>query len=511
MVPHEHAPAAEYLRMSTEHQRYSYENQSSAIHQYANSQRFTIVRTYSDFAKSGITLRRREGLKRLLQDVMSGSSGYKAILVYDISRWGRFQDIDEAAHYEFLCKSAGVPVHYCTETFTNDGDFANMIMKVMKRTMAAEYSRELGVKVLAGQKRLARLGFKQGGVAGYGLRRMLVSPDRQAKQELSPGQRKSIATDRVILAPGPSREVELVQNIYRMLIDEHLPVHAIARELNRRDAQYQGNSNWNYEAVHRILTHPKYAGMHVFARTSKRLAGACVRSKECVVTPGAFTPIISHDTFVRAQEVLHSRTVNKSNEEILESLRMLLAREGRLSLKLIKKSADVVSPSVFRNRFGSLRRAYELIGYGRSNEFDFIDLRRRTQTLREELMTRITAIFPDEVTVVSQGGRRRAKLLLRDAFPVSVLISRSVRVWNSSVRWIIDPVRHECRNVTLLALMDEANRSFKAFHLLPNIDRERRFHIQQDDSWFSRGLRLNDLSHFCSTARAVASRQIIGV
>jgi hypothetical protein len=74
-----------------------------------------------------------------------------------ISRWGRFQDIDESAHYEFLCRSARIPVHYCAEQFSNDGSIASSIMKTFKRTMAAEYSRELGVKVLAGQQRIARL------------------------------------------------------------------------------------------------------------------------------------------------------------------------------------------------------------------------------------------------------------------------------------------------------------------------------------------------------------------
>jgi hypothetical protein len=74
-------------------------------------------------------------------------------------------------------------------------------MKTLKRTMAAEFSRELGVKVLAGQKRLAGLGFKQGGIPGYGLRRMLISADRSPKQQLATGERKSIATDRVILFP----------------------------------------------------------------------------------------------------------------------------------------------------------------------------------------------------------------------------------------------------------------------------------------------------------------------
>ena len=84
---------------------------------------------------------------------------------------------NESAYYEFVCKSAGVPVHYCAETFANDGSLPSLIMKALKRTMAGEYSRELGVKVLAGQKRLALLGFKQGGMPGYGLRRLLVSSD----------------------------------------------------------------------------------------------------------------------------------------------------------------------------------------------------------------------------------------------------------------------------------------------------------------------------------------------
>src|SRR3984885_10070002 len=196
-------PAAQYLRMSTEHQQYSLDGQSTAIQAYASLHGFEIVQTYSDSAKSGVVLKHRTGLQQLLQDVVRGTQGYQAILVYDVGRWGGFQDTDEAAHYEFLCKSAGVPIHYCAETFANDGSLPSSIMKALKRAMAGEYSRELGVKVLAGQKRLARLGFKQGGSPGYGFRRLLVSDDRSPKQLLSQGEMKSISTDRVILVPGP--------------------------------------------------------------------------------------------------------------------------------------------------------------------------------------------------------------------------------------------------------------------------------------------------------------------
>lgn len=96
--------------------RYSLENQASAIEKYAETHGFSVIQTYSDAARSGVVFRRREGLQQLIQDVVKRAVVYKAILVYDVSRWGRFQDCDEAAYYEFLCKSAGIPVHYCAET-----------------------------------------------------------------------------------------------------------------------------------------------------------------------------------------------------------------------------------------------------------------------------------------------------------------------------------------------------------------------------------------------------------
>ena len=45
--------AAEYVRMSTEHQRYSTENQAEAIREYAVRWGIEIVRTYADEGKAG--------------------------------------------------------------------------------------------------------------------------------------------------------------------------------------------------------------------------------------------------------------------------------------------------------------------------------------------------------------------------------------------------------------------------------------------------------------------------
>jgi DNA invertase Pin-like site-specific DNA recombinase len=497
-------PAAQYLRMSTEHQQYSLANQATAIQEYAETHGFDIVHTYWDPAKRGVVLKNRSGLRQLLQDVVAGTATYKTILVYDVSRWGRFQDTDESAHYEFLCKSAGVPVHYCAETFANDGSLPSLIMKAMKRTMAGEFSRELGVKVLAGQRRLARLGFRQGGIPGYGLRRMLVSASGSPKQELGAGERKSIATDRVVLVPGPAGEVQVVRDIYRMLASEKLSVSAIARELNRRNITYIGASEWDHHAVNVVLTTPKYTGCYIYGRTSVRLSTPRVRvpRSEWVVTVGAFEPLVDLSTFSEAQRILGGRTFRKSDEELLDGLRALLASKGRLSRTVIRDSAEVPSRSTYIYRFGSLQRAYELIGYSNPADFGPLDLRRTTQALRDQLIARIAAMFPDDVSIIRPGTRWRSRLLLKSGLMVSVLIARPIQR-KRIISWRIDPARQECECVTLLARLDKEHRSFLDFHVFPTMDRRDRFHISLADPWLNRGQPITDLLAFCEVATRV--------
>src|SRR2546422_1660197 len=99
--------------MSTDAQQLSLKSQADVIQQYAGAHGFKVVKSYEDPGKSGLNLKYRKGLARLLHDVVRGDPTYRAVLVYDVSRWGRFQDTDEAAHYEFLCRNAGIPLFYC--------------------------------------------------------------------------------------------------------------------------------------------------------------------------------------------------------------------------------------------------------------------------------------------------------------------------------------------------------------------------------------------------------------
>src|SRR5579863_3319724 len=232
-------PAAQYLRMSTEDQQYSIANQRSRIAEYAQQFGFKIIKTYEDHGKSGVLLKHRRGLKELLKDVVNGVAQFKVILVYDVSRWGRFQNPDEAAHYEFLCASSGIPLHYCAEQFVNDGTASSAVVKALKRSMAAEFSRELGEKVFRGKARLAEMGFWMGGPAPYGYRRRIVSSDGTFRQVLKKGEEKNLKTDRVKLVLGPRREVNTVRLLFEMAA-EGINCTQIARTLNHRNIPGDG-------------------------------------------------------------------------------------------------------------------------------------------------------------------------------------------------------------------------------------------------------------------------------
>ena len=73
--------AAQYVRMSTEHQQYSTENQSDKIREYAARRNINIVRTYADEGKSGLRIDGRQALQQLISDVQSGNADFGIILV----------------------------------------------------------------------------------------------------------------------------------------------------------------------------------------------------------------------------------------------------------------------------------------------------------------------------------------------------------------------------------------------------------------------------------------------
>ena len=463
--------AAQYVRMSTEHQKYSTENQGDAIAQYAARRGFEIVRTYEDSGKSGLTLDGRRSLKQLLSDVRGGRADFTAILVYDISRWGRFQDADESAYYEFVCREAGISVHYCAEQFENDGSVSATIIKSVKRAMAGEYSRELSVKVFAGQCRLIRLGYRQGGPAGFGLRRLLVDEHGATKGELSRGEHKSLQTDRVVLAPGPPSEVEIVRRLYRMFVVQRRTESEIAAALNAEGLSTDLGRPWTRGVVHQVLTNEKYVGNNVYNRVSNKLKAKRVANPPdmWVRADGAFPAIVEPDFFEAAQRIIQDRSRRFSDQDLLDRLSALLSEKGWLSGLVIEEVENMPSSSTFRQRFGSLLRAYELVGYSPSRDYRYIETNRALRALHPDVVAQVIG------EIEAAGGVVRRDpisdlLTVNEEFSASLVIVRCGQTAAGSNRWKIRLDTGLRPDITIVARMNAANDAIQDYYFLPWLD-----------------------------------------
>lgn len=357
---------AQYIRMSREHQKYSPMNQGNAIAAYAAAHAFEIARTYQDTGRSGLTLQGRKGLQTLLGDVISGRADFAHVLVLDVSRWGRFQDPDQGAHYEFLCREAGVAVHYCAEVFENDGSSSATIIKNLKRLMAAEFSRELGQKVWSGQATGVRLGFKQGGKCPFALRRLMIDQAGKPLRILRQGDRKSVQTDRVVLIHGPDVEIAAVRHVFRWFTRERQPFRVIAERLNRQGLALADGCPFTVQRVRSILRDEIYLGTYIWnKRTSRLNAAVTLNPAERWFRSAMVDPIVSRRLFNAARARLAEvgrRTY--TDDELLACLRRLHLEHSKVTVPLIRRLGRP-SPALFYRRWGSLWAALEAAGCGR--------------------------------------------------------------------------------------------------------------------------------------------------
>jgi Recombinase len=213
-----------------------------------------------------------------------------------ISRWGRFQD-------EFICKRAGIKVHYCADEFENDGSLASIVLKNLKRVAAADYSRQLSKRVFLGQCRVATQGYWRGGPAGYGLRRLLLDESGKPKTLLQYGQRKNLKTERVILVPGAKPEVKIVQRIFTSFAIKKKTRTEIAAELNAGHIPNARGMPWSMLTVSNTLKNEAYIGNLVYNRRSQKLGERQVKNPPdmWIRRDNAFKPIVSPAFFAKAR------------------------------------------------------------------------------------------------------------------------------------------------------------------------------------------------------------------
>lgn len=501
--------AAQYVRMSTEHQQYSTENQADKIREYAAQRNIEIVRTYADEGKSGLRIDGRKALQQLIGDVQSGKADFQIILVYDVSRWGRFQDADESAYYEYICRRAGIQVAYCAEQFENDGSPVSTIVKGVKRAMAGEYSRELSAKVFAGQCRLIELGFRQGGPAGYGLRRMLIDQSGSVKSQLARGEQKSLQTDRVILQPGPDEEVAVVNQIYRWFVGDSLLESEIAERLNTKSILTDLGRAWTRATVREVLSNEKYIGNNVYNRRSFKLKKTrVVNSPEMWIRKeGAFDGIVSSHLFYTAQGILHERAHRFSNEELIEKLRRLYRQRGYLSGLVIDEAEGMPSAAAYAHRFGSLIRAYQVVGFTPNRDYQYLEINQLLRRLHPEIVGQTERMIAEVGGVVVRDPATDM-LMVNDEFTVSLVLSRCQSLENGHRRWKVRFDTSLTPDITVAVRLDEMNQTLLDYYLLPRLDfGQQRIHLADRNAIEFDSYRFDSLDYLCGMARRYRIRR----
>lgn len=491
--------------MSTEHQQYSTENQEDAIRQYAERRGIVVVCTYADEGRSGLRIDGRNALQQLIEEVQSGTAEFTTILVYDVSRWGRFQDADESAYYEYICKRAGISVQYCAEQFENDGSPVSTIVKGVKRAMAGEYSRELSAKVFAGQCRLIERGFRQGGAAGYGLRRRLIDQTGDAKGDLRRGEQKSLQTDRVILIPGPPEEVETIRWIYRVFVNEGRTERAIAAILNARGVTTDLGRGWTRGTVHQVLISEKYIGNNVWNHTSFKLKRKRVRNSPemWIRADHAFEPIVGHELFEAAQAIIRERSRRLSSEEMLDGLRSLFKERGYLSGLVIDEAEHLPSSSAYHSRFGSLLRAYQLVGFTPDRDYRYVEINRMLRQMHPEVLATAVAEIERVGGHVDQDLTTDLLSVNRE-FTISVVIARCRETPAGSLRWHVRFDTCLRPDITVALRMDRPNRMPLDYYLLPRIDMMLpRLRLAEHNGISLDGYRFDNLDGLCAMATRV--------
>ena len=463
--------AALYIRMSTELQVESPENQERQLRVYAEKYGIQIIKVYADLGVSGLTAEKREKFLALIADVEQGRNLYNIVLYLDDSRWGRFVNSRDADFYRMMLERKGVICQACDKPLTLDSNIVDRIITLLKDESASDYCRQLSQKVWIGQCNLASKGYHQGGSPGFGLRRILVDENGHTKQELATGQRKSLQTERVILSPGPHYKQDKIRWMYDQFINGY-GESEIARQLNDEGCKNEFDRPWTRGTVLQVLTNEKYIGNNLFNRSSSRLKSKSKANppEEWVRKENAFASIVNAERFYMVQGIIKERHQKIPDETLLKRLKELHSQTKRLSAVIIDETYGMPPSSLYRHRFGGLLRAYRLIGYVPERDYHYVEINQKLRAMHSDIMTATVSslenlcgrkIFVDQDTHL---------LEVNDHLFISIVISRCFITPSGNYRWKIRLDSGLNPDITVAVRMNPQNEKIYDYYILPTME-----------------------------------------
>lgn len=282
----------------------------------------------------------------------------------------------------------------------------------------------------------------------------------------------------------------------------------IANDFNRRGFKNSRGRDWNYDNIYNILRNPEYAGCATWGRTTSRLHSSvrCVPREDWIVQPGAYTPLVTRETFETVQRIVDGRRTypsKQSNEQMLNGLRCLFREKNKLNSTIISDAPDLLKLGTYRQRFGSLIIAYKRVGFRPSQSICGAVLRTsRGNRLREALFDKIHSLFRNMRPIRIEGQKRKA-LEVDERFRISVQICRPKWTDARQLRWVMRVRPKERDYIVLLCPLNRAYSKIVDYYVMPPIGNSIRLLKQfgNNDEWLIKGTRLEDLRELYGVAK----------
>lgn len=283
--------AAINTRYSSDNQRHeSTTGQIRVCEAYCASKGYTVVRIYSDEAKTGTQLAGRDEFQRMIRDSIKDI--FDVVVFYQIDRAAR-NETDYYASMDCLLKN-GVSYEFAAEGI----DIATpggKLTEGIKVSVAAWYSRDLSIKVKRGKKENAFQAIHNGGKPPIGY-------DVEEKTLRYLINEHEAAAVRQIFA------MKLAGAGYGQIIDW----------LNARDYRTKRGNRYAKNSLHDILKNKKYIGTYEYGKTTGNTSRE--HNKDYIALENAIPPIISFKDFEEVQKIMDSRQNGKNSSKEIYAL-----------------------------------------------------------------------------------------------------------------------------------------------------------------------------------------------
>ncbi len=283
----------------------------------------TVLATFEDDGLRGHD-ETRPGLLAVLEHARThpnpvrSNGDFIPILVYDLARFGRFDDAKKIFSYFVEVERYGYEFYSVTEKIRSRGNIADFVQAIIKSEQAYDYSVKLSHYALRTGCSLAEKGWWPGGQAPYGYDRMTYGPDLKPKYRyatrpdksvekrtpdgklvetlpaiLDKGKRRSAGSDklkgdRVKLVLGAQECVDVARLIFAKFVKEGWGLRRIGSWLNAKGVIPPRGRKWVFTSVRSIILNPAYKGALVYGRRSDGKHHWLTIEK----TEGGYAPVI---------------------------------------------------------------------------------------------------------------------------------------------------------------------------------------------------------------------------